>query len=188
MRNRNKSIVKIFILLLDIIISNNFRSLLSKLIILIKMVSRFSFQLINKIQRNLICFMMRAKLINFKLINLIIRIIKKLTVRIINSIIINQVKITQKMPLCLINKKAPYNMSLVLEITTIRLIQTCNKIRSIILNYQYKIEVLQYVTSNHLDISINLMLDFLVLRNNSQLFNKLHFKDFKDLVSKFLKI
>jgi len=79
-------------------------------------------------------------------------------------------------------------MSLVLEITTIRLIQTCNKIRSIILNYQYKIEVLQYVTSNHLDISINLMLDFLALRNNSQLFNKLHFKDFKDLVSKFLKI
>jgi len=92
------------------------------------------------------------------------------------------------MPLCLIIKTVTSNMSLVLEITAIRLIQRCNKISSIILNYQYKIEVLQYVTSNHLDISINLMLYYLVLRNNSQLFNKLHFKDFKDLASKFLKI
>ncbi len=188
MRNRKKNIVRIFILLLDIIISNNFHSLLSKLIKLIRMVSRFSFQLINKIQRNLICFMMQAKLINFKLINLISRIIRLSMIRIINIIVINQVKITQKMLLCLIIKTILFSMSLVLEITAIKLIHKCNKIINIILKYLYKIEVLLYVTSNHSDISINLKLDCLVLRNNNQLFNKLHFKHFKALISKFLRI
>ena len=186
--NRKKSRVRIYIQHLDITISKSFHSSLSSIIKIIKVINRFSFYLINKTQKNLICFMMLAKLINFKLINLISRIIRLSMIRIINIIVINQVKITQKMLLCLIIKTIPASMSLVLEITAIKLIHKCNKIINIILKYLYKIEVLLYVTSNHSDISINLKLDCLVLRNNNQLFNKLHFKHFKALISKFLRI